>query len=312
MERIVAAALMIAITALLAPRPVDSQEPNRCSEPPKVIEPVKSGPQFEAFRRWLMGHEAALGLAPGELGFHDRWDSEGRLHSSPVSAADHIALDGIYIADINNDGTDEYVMTAYEGSGGYLVMWVFRKVGVGFELFANGPDAPPKPKDITYDGPWFVSDSINPLTSKNELFVRVCGKVYISFVGSGDSPFTREGYLWEKGATNAACDWNWIEYNRGIFRQLYDGHYLYGRALEFMTSIVDQCGKRIEAKQRAWIYDDLALTEFRVGDRQRCLDYLGKASAEKEATAANPSLAKAISYNESLCNGARSTSDASR
>jgi len=165
---------------------------------------------------------------------------------------------------------------------------VFSKSGDRFQLDANGA-SPRSDEPKIYANEWMMSDSINPLTEKSELFVRVCGKVYIG-----------EGYLWEKGETTAACDRNWIEYNRAIFRQVYDAHY-YGRAVEFMTGIVDQCGNRIEAKQRGWIYNDLALTWFRLGDRQRCLDYLGKARVEKEATAANPSLGKAISYNEALC-----------
>ena len=147
-------------------------------------------------------------------------------------------------------------------------MWIFDKTPNGFRLNEN--DDPPKPKNITADGPWYLRAATNPfnadsdpLAGYGELFVRVCGKVYLTFTGWATGP-SREAYIWENGATTDACNREWIDYNRDVFQQLYKAK-RYAEAVRFLQGPLDQCGKRIDAKQRAWSYNDLALADFRLG-----------------------------------------------
>lgn len=259
MERIVAAALMwIAMTTLLAPRPVHSQEASGCSAPPRIFEP---------------------------------------------RGAD-INSDGTdeYIADINNDGTDEHILisggrglcvSVSRGGSKRLQIPPFPSPGV-FEADA----------DDTYCGDSTLSFSINPITRHPELLTKVCGEVYMSFNNddgdwSGAFP-TRQSYLWQNGAIMPACDQSWIQYDRDIFQRLYDTRY-YLSAAAFLQGVINQCGDKIEAKQRAWNYNDLALTEFHLGDPRLCLQYLGRAATATTKITPSPALAKALSEVQKRC-----------
>jgi hypothetical protein len=280
-----------------------SDEGNRCSEAPKVIEPARSGPKLEALTNWLKNNATEL-----DRKFTDPSTSWQTLESSAreasLSVAAFVASRGVYLVDANNDGIDEYIVTGIGGSGSYLTMWIFDKTPSGFRL--KETDDPPKPKNITSDGPWYLraaTDPFNtdsdPLAGYGELFVRVCGKVYLTFSGWATGP-SREAYIWENGATSEACNREWIDYSRNIFQQLYKAN-RYAEAVRFMQGPLDQCGNRIDAKQRAWSYNDLALADFRLDDRQSCLDDVSRAKSQMPASALGPGLEKAIAYNESLC-----------
>ena len=292
MKRISSTALFVMVTFLMTATLAHSDESNRCAEAPTVIEPVRSGPQLEALTKWIKSNEAELNRKfAAEL-------------PNGQTLSDYVARQGVYVVDANNDGIDEYIVTSIGGSGGYLSMWIFDKTPGGFRLNEN--DGPPKPKNITADGPWYLRAATNPfnadsdpLAGYGELFVRVCGKVYLTFTGWATGP-SREAYIWENGATTDACNREWIDYNRDVFQQLYKAK-RYAEAVRFLQGPLDQCGKRIDAKQRAWSYNDLALADFRLGDRQSCLDDVERAKSQMPATALNPSLEKAIAYNESLC-----------
>ena len=292
MKRISSTALFVMVTFLMTATVAHSDESNRCAEAPTVIEPVRSGPQLEALTKWIKSNEAELNRKfAAEL-------------PNGQTLSDYVARQGVYIVDANNDGIDEYIVTSIGGSGGYLGMWIFDKTPNGFRLNEN--DDPPKPKNITADGPWYLRAATNPfnadsdpLAGYGELFVRVCGKVYLTFTGWATGP-SREAYIWENGATTEACNREWIDYNRNVFQQLYKAK-RYAEAVRFLQGPLDQCGNRIDAKQRAWSYNDLALADFRLGDRQSCLDDVERAKSQMPASALNPSLEKAIAYNESLC-----------
>jgi len=207
-----------------------------------------------------------------------------------------------YIADINNDGTNERISTS-EGrglclsvsSGGSKTMQIppFPNSGV-FEVDADG----------IYCGNSKLHASTNPITRNPELLTKVCGKVYMSFDNDdGDWPGAfpaRESYLWENGSIVPACDQAWIQYDRNIFQHLYDAKY-YLSAAAFLQGVVNQCGDKIEAKQRGWSYSDLALTEFHLGDPDLCLQNLGRAAAVMTTSSATPAFAKALSDVQTLC-----------
>jgi hypothetical protein len=113
----------------------------------------------------------------------------------------------------------------------------------------------------------------------------------------------RSSYLWENGKTISACNHQWIEYSRGTFKKLYDRKD-YVNAGDFLRSVIEQCDGKMDSTQRAWIYNDLAITQFHLGDGLRCMEYAKNAKADQNLLNANSGLQKAIETNESLCKNA--------
>lgn len=128
--------------------------------------------------------------------------------------------DKVYIADINNDGVDEYMLEEYEGSGSFLYLWPYQKRGNAFEAIDM-----PMPEDF-------------PKGSRGSrgygLFIRLCGKVYLDFdYGS---------YIWEGGKIVPACDQDWMRYSHGRFQKLYDEN-KFQDAYKYLSDDLEQCKK---------------------------------------------------------------------
>jgi hypothetical protein len=238
-----------------------------------------SNEQLESFRNW------AKHINP-ESPNYDEW----------MQYADKTT---IYFADVDNDGNSEYLVEYSSGSGAFTNLVLYRSTKDGFKSDGYVPPAPENAGDM-----WYSWEYLNPITEDTELLTRVCGKVYFSFTGGELDLFPgRDSYIWENGKTAAACNADWIEYSRGIFKKLYDRKD-YVNASDFLRSVADQCEGKIDASQRAWIYNDLAITQFHLGDSARCQDYAAKAKADPNALDANKVLKQAIETNESLCKNA--------
>src|SRR4051812_32542167 len=109
----VAGVLLAAATAPAAP-----PEPHNCTY--EVIR-ADEGARRQAFLGWLRAHADELG------------DSAGLL-DEPRS----LTLE-VLIADVDNDGHDEYLLVTSQGSGRYLSMWVFRPLRSGWALVSPTP-----------------------------------------------------------------------------------------------------------------------------------------------------------------------------
>jgi hypothetical protein len=226
---------------------------DRCYQHPEVIQP-QSGPKFEAFRDWVGKNAASL--------------------SDPNFVQNVLpSVKDFYIVDFNNDGRDEYVVVRNEGSGSNLNMWVFLPAKDGFEL--KPAETPPPPDDRHVEGGWFNPEFTNPVTGQSEIFVRLCGKVYLSFMGDRGLS-SRVGYLWQKEKTESACDKNWLEYNRGIFTKLVTSK-SFGTADKLLRSLAYQCTKTADPTELAWLYSDLAKVQYKLGENKRCLQDLQQA-----------------------------------
>lgn len=101
---------------------------------------------------------------------------------------------GFFIADINNDGKDEYIWSTFNGSGGYLGLHIFSKNNGKY----TNINEPPKPKIETRDGPWYSYMYRNKKIKKYEFLVEECGKIYMQFTSNGNDI---EKYIWENGNT---------------------------------------------------------------------------------------------------------------
>jgi hypothetical protein len=241
----------------------------------------------------------AILLAPGPAALQDTRSvcSESPKIFEPLGRSS-----SEYIADVNNDGTNEHILIS-EGRG--LCISVSRGGSETMRIprFPNSGifDAN---DDGTYCGNSKLHFSTNPIARIPELLTKVCGNVYMSFDnddGGWPGAFPgRESYSWQSGVITPACDQAWIQYDRGIFQHLYDTKY-YLSAAAFLQGVINQCGDKIEAKQRAWNFNDLALTEFHLGDPGLCLQDLGRAAAAMTASTASPALAKALSEAQKLC-----------
>lgn len=71
----------------------------------------------------------------------------------------------------------------------------------------------------------------------------------------------------------AACSQQSVRKARQAFQQRYDASD-FGAALRLLAPVATQCSDWIGARDKAWIANDLALTQFKLGDRQACLDTL--------------------------------------
>src|ERR1700724_1608886 len=111
------------------------------------------------------------------------------LNAHPQQAPDSRPTDErVLIADVDNDGQDEYVVITWEGSGGFLGLWVYRPSGDGWTPMEV-------PKELHYATHEFV----DPLSNEPTGLVRFCGSTYVVLAG-GDGPNPwREAYLWQGG-----------------------------------------------------------------------------------------------------------------
>ena len=191
-----------------------------------------------------------------------------------------------YVVDIDNDGQDEIVRTRVEGSGHYLYMNVYKRSPDGTFSIQDLPT----PQGMESDE-WARFPYYNRLTQKTELFTTLCGKTYFSLGSGGDS--TREAWFWDTKGLRPACDPAWAAYVRADFKKVYDEK-KYELAANILSPLTTDCAKELDAETRAWIANDMAITQYKLGEPQRCLEYVQQARQ-------SPKVQSAAQYNEKLC-----------
>lgn len=259
----------------IAAHPVMAHTASPCTH--EVIRPEKSV-RTRAFLEWLKAHaEETL----DQFAF--------RLEGPSVPNLD------VYIADVDNDGADEYVFPLHEGSGGYLYLWVFRRAGTGWSLAKDVPFADRIEGAHDYSG---------PLMKESELLVRFCGRTFISFAG-GDIPnYYPETYIWERGAWRLVCDTPWLEYQRRVFKGLFDDR-RYDPAHVLLDGVQRLCQSAAAPDTWLWMQSDLALASYRMKAFNTCLEHVRSAENAPAFARAPASLRKAVSTNAALCEAGR-------
>lgn len=261
---------MVVAAALAAPIP-----PSPCR--PEVVAPEK-GPRREAFFAWLripgkdLDPEIASALEKGQAG-------------------ERLAL---RIADIDNDGAEDYVLTTYEGSGGYLGLWVFHRTNGGWALVEESP----LENDLAA-----VHDYFDPLSHAREVLLRFCGKTYLALLGGAGPNYSREAWLWQGGKTRLVCDPPWLAEQRRAFDVLFR-HRLYDEAHGFLDDVQATCAKEASPATWLWMQSDLALTAYRMGTFADCLEHVGAAERSPAFAAADATVRGALRTSAGLCRAA--------
>jgi hypothetical protein len=269
----VLATLIVAAAALAPPAPA-AAPPEACHA--EAVPPEK-GPRRQAFLAWMAANAQALGEAA----------------EAPESAE-------LRIADVDNDGTDDYVLTRYQGSGGFLDLTVFRRAGDGFALVRESP------LDDPIRG---ANDYFDPITRARQVLVRFCGRTYVTVLAGSGPNWSRLALAWQGGDVRPVCDAAWIGEQRAQFRRLYDAAH-YDAAHGFLDGVEATCGKALDAQTRLWIQSDLALAAYHMGTFADCLEHVAAAETSPALESASAPLRRAVATNAGLCRSAKGTSAA--
>jgi hypothetical protein len=261
-----------------APAAAFSPPARRCQV--EVVRPDR-GERGARFMAWLRAHPEQ---APDSQSFRE-------LLAGPAGAE-------VLIADIDNDGKDEYVVTTAEGSGGFLGLWVYRPAGHGWTTM----EVPEELHHATHE-------FVDPLSHEATGLVRFCGSTYVALAGGDGPEVWRDAYLWKGGAAQRVCGAAWLEEQRRFFRQLFD-HKLFDEAYGFLNGAQASCQPPPDPQLWLWMQSDLALTAHRMGIDRSCLAHIAAAQGSAAATNASPALRKALATNGKLCSGAAARSAA--
>ncbi len=238
-----------------------------------IIHPDKS-PRSAEFLAWLKPH------------------AEQMLDDFADRADEHL---DIYIADVDNDGKDEYVVPIHAGSGNYLYMWIFRRAGKEWTLAKDVPFG-----EFLKDG----HDYGNPLMKESQLLARFCGKTLVSFEG-GDRPNSYPvSYVWEAGKAHVLCDTPWLQYQRRVFHELFERK-LYDEAHGLLDGVESLCTSVADPETWLWMQHDLALAASRIESYNDCLDRIAAAEKSPAFGKADTTLRKALSDDRALCTSAK-------
>jgi hypothetical protein len=230
----------------------------------EVIAPV-TGPRREEFVRWAAAHV-------------DDFEPHSQLR----------------IADIDNDGVDEYVVTSSQGSGGYLGLDVFRPAGDGWRREENLPFG---------DELQLAHDYFDPITGQRQVLVRFCGKTYVTLLGGPAPNYSRDAWIWERGKAHPVCDAPWLAEQRREFQRLFD-HQLYDEAHGFLAGLEATCRAQAAPATWLWMESDLALAAYHAGTYAECLGHIAAARGSTRFSGASEELRRALDTNERLCRAA--------
>ncbi|MGZ3696061.1 MAG: hypothetical protein ACXWQO_18565 [Bdellovibrionota bacterium] len=255
------------LTLFLSTHLAYAATPPPCDGKLALVFPAKAD-QLRDFLAWLPGHLPKNMEDPGKT------------------------AGSIYIADVDNDGKDEFIAIQQEGSGGYLSLFVFHRQGKSFAAISELP----KPANETMDGPWYSHEFYNRITQSGELFGTLCGKTYFLFSGSDDGE--REAYLWQGGETTRACGPDWLKFQRKDFQALYDAK-LYSLAMNNLRGFLRACTLVIPPAEKIHILSDLSVTAFHMNDKKTCTAFTEEAKRLPDF-ASSPEK-QAVLHNENLC-----------
>lgn len=235
------------------------------------VVPLASGPRLESFMAWLAGQDG-----DGDYLF----DEERRGFSGRVR-----------IADIDNDGTEDFVISSVEGSGRYLNLYVFRPVGEGYAPVAL-------PEGLEFDHAY-----TDPATGEMVLLERLCGRTYLSVGGGEATRLAKVTYRLKGGGFERACDSEWLREQRREFQARFDrGQYRAARPLLEGTGL---CAKEAEPELWLRLQADAALAAHRMRTHGECLALVEEAQRSAAHARGSPEVRRALSANAERCREAR-------
>lgn len=255
------ALLAISSGALRAAPPAGgaTPEPKACRA--EVVRP-DHGPDAGRFVAWLRAHREA--------------------RPDPEHPGEILAQAEVLIADIDNDGQDEYVLVPER--------WIYKRSGDGWALVET-------PEELVEARGYYDSlrDEATPL-------LRFCGRTLVALAGgAGPNPW-RQAYLWQGGKVKPVCDAAWLEEQRRSFQELFDRG-LFDRAYGFLEGATSSCLPPPDPALWRWMESDLALAAHRMRTHRTCLEHV-TAAEKAPAAVADPVLARALANTRRLCTAA--------
>jgi len=152
----------------------------------------------------------------------------------------------LFIADLNNDGADEFLFAWHEGSGSYLNVLVYRRTGDKWSPVDSLPFEDRLQATHEYSG---------PLLTEPQLVGRLCGKTIINLLGGFEPNYYPDSFIWEGNATRPVCSAPWLTRHRAAAADLVKRGML-DEARVLLNGVRKGCEKESPAEVRA-IADDL-------------------------------------------------------
>jgi hypothetical protein len=161
----------------------------------------------------------------------------------------HVLENGdVFIADLNNDGTDEYMFAWHEGSGSYLNVLVFRRAGDQWAEVDLPFEDQEFPLSHEYRG---------PLLQEDQLVGRLCGKTIINLMGGIEPNYFPQSWIWEGNTAKPLCSAPWLTHHRAAAADLVKRGML-DEARVLLNGVQNGCEKESPAEVRA-INEDIAV-----------------------------------------------------
>jgi hypothetical protein len=182
MRRVLAATCLVAITACgRSPAPPPSTaSPQDCAY--EIVQPDTSD-KAAAFRAWLKANTKEI---------FER------------SAEDFPEYGDVYIANLDNQGADEFLFAWEEGSGSYLSGMVFRPAADKWSLVDHSP---------------FDDQDLDHRYGR-ELVSRLCGTTILNFSGGIEPGYYPRSRVWQGTQITRVCSAPWLTHHQRAANEL--------------------------------------------------------------------------------------------
>jgi hypothetical protein len=203
------------------PVSASSAAPQQCTY--EIVQPDTSA-TAKAFRDWLKPQ--ADDLFGG---------------SGPVDNGD------VFIADVDNDGSNDVLFAWTEGSGSFLNALVFRRAA------DTWVPVNPSPLEDRLEASHYYA---GPLMTEPQLVARVCGKTIINLAGGSEPNYYPESFVWQGNTVTPVCNATWATRHRAAAADLVKRGLL-DEAHVLLDGVRQAC-KEISPPEVAAIKEDIA------------------------------------------------------
>ena len=114
--------------------------------------------------------------------------------------ADVVDNGDVFIANLDNDGADEFLFARHEGSGSYLSGRVFRATADKWSSVEHSP----------FEDPQFAREYAGPRMEEAQLVSRLCGKTIINFSAGIEPNYYPASLLWQGDQIKPVCSAAWL------------------------------------------------------------------------------------------------------
>jgi hypothetical protein len=189
MRQTLAAMLVVALIACgrsQTPPAVPTAAPPDCAY--EIIQPDASA-KADAFRAWLKANTDEI--------------FERTRPDFPEAGA-------VFIANLDNDGADEFLFAWHEGSGNFLSGLVFRAAADQWSLVDHSP----------FEDQQLTREYAGPLLSETQLVARLCGKTIINFSAGIEPNYYPASLMWQGRRITPVCSAPWLTHHQRAANEL--------------------------------------------------------------------------------------------